>query len=143
MIEWILCELNKVPGMPNSPLNILTTLKKAFDLLKRNDPLILSASTAFFTTFSISPILIILIDFLGLFFDPEEIHKEIFDTMSITLGKGTAKDIHTIVHGFEAQQTSAWVVVQHVIRANSMPNAIAEVKVRTLNRLLYKIFLQT
>ena len=97
--------------MPNSPLNILTTLKKAFDLLKRNDPLILSASTAFFTTFSISPILIILLDFLGLFFDPEDIHKEIFDTMSITLGEGTAKDIHTIVHGFKEQQTSAWVTI--------------------------------
>lgn len=97
--------------MPNSPLHILASLKKAFDLLKRNDPLILSASTAFFTTFSISPILIILLDFLSLFFNPEEIHKEIFGAIAATLGDATSEDIHTIVHNFKEQQTSPWLTI--------------------------------
>jgi membrane protein len=90
---------------------LVDTLKKAFKLLRRNDPLVLSASTAFFTTFAISPILIILTDLLGLFVDPEGIHRELFSTMSSVLGKETADDIHTIVDGFRSTQTNIWLTI--------------------------------
>jgi membrane protein len=99
------------PAMLRSLTLLPSTLKKALKLLRRNDPLVLSASTAFFTTFAISPILIILTDLLGLFVDPEGIHRELFSTMSAVLGEETANDFHTIVDGFRSTQTNVWLTV--------------------------------
>jgi membrane protein len=90
---------------------LAVTLKRAFKLLRHNDPLVLSAATAFFTTFAISPILIILTDLLSLFVNPEGIHGELFSTMSTVLGEETADDIHTIVDGFRATQTNVWLTI--------------------------------
>jgi hypothetical protein len=48
--------------------SFLKLFVKAFLLLRKNDPLILASSTAFFTTFSLSPIIIILAKALSISF---------------------------------------------------------------------------
>ncbi|CAN5263145.1 N/A [soil metagenome] len=87
------------------------TLKKAYILLKKNDPLILSSSTAFFTTFSLSPILIILMDLLKPILGKEVIHKELFSKIQQSLGTVAARDVHTIVDGFEALESNIWFTI--------------------------------
>jgi membrane protein len=89
--------------------NVAIGLKRAFSLLKRKDPLILSASTAFFATFSLSPILLLLVYIFGLYFRSDRISQQVFRTVGSTLGNETAKTIETIVHNFMSIEKN-WLV---------------------------------
>ncbi len=89
--------------------NVAVGLKRAFSLLKRKDPLILSASTAFFATFSLSPILVILVYIFGLYFRSERISQQVFRTVGSTLGDETAKTIESIVNNFRSLEAN-WAV---------------------------------
>ncbi|CAN5470977.1 N/A [soil metagenome] len=90
---------------------ILPSVRSGYMLLKKNDPLILSSSTAFFMTFSLSPILIILTDLLTPILGKETVHKELFSKIQEALGSRIAKDVHTIVDGFEAHETSLLLTI--------------------------------
>ncbi len=81
----------------------------------KNNPLILSASTAFFTTFSISPILIILSDLISPLLGKGNVHEELFSKIQDALGHHTAKDVHTIVDGFEAQESSLLLTIPSTV----------------------------
>lgn len=89
--------------------NVAIGLKRAFSLLKRKDPLILSSSTAFFATFSLSPILLILVYIFSLYFRSDRISQQVFRTIGSTLGTETAKTIETIVNNFMALETN-WLI---------------------------------
>jgi membrane protein len=97
----------KFPG----PKEILAVLANAYKLLKNNDPLLLFSSTAFFSTFALAPILIILSDILKLFFSELTVREELFGKIGAILGHGAAHDIETIVDNFEAQEKSPWLVI--------------------------------
>jgi len=75
----------------------LSLLWKAFRLLRRNNPLILAASTAFFSTFAMSPILLMLVSILGLYFKNDQVRNEIFGKLEGTLGRESTKAIEGIV----------------------------------------------
>lgn len=95
--------------MINAFRKVAIGLRRAFSLLKRKDPLILSASTAFFATFSLSPILLILVYIFSLYFRSDRISQQVFRTVGSTLGDETAKTIETIVNNFMALETN-WLV---------------------------------
>ncbi|QNF32567.1 YihY/virulence factor BrkB family protein [Adhaeribacter swui] len=61
-------------------------LKDAFREFRKNDPLRLGASTAFFTTFALPPILVLLINFLGLLYSSEIISNRLIDQVQSLLG---------------------------------------------------------
>ena len=84
-------------------------LRRASSLLKRKDPLILSASTAFFATFSLSPILLILVYVFRLYFRSDRINQQVFRTVGATLGNETAQTIETIVNNFRSIKTN-WLL---------------------------------
>lgn len=88
---------------------ILTSFRRAFGLLQRNDPLILCASTAFFATFSLSPIIILLVNLFSLYFNAEEIDYQVFKVFGATLGEETASDIEKIVGNF-MELESGWLI---------------------------------
>ena len=60
-------------------------LAKTYLVFKRNDPLRLAGATAFFTTFALPPILIILIQLFGLILNPAEVSTKIFCSGEILL----------------------------------------------------------
>jgi membrane protein len=91
--------------------NSLSVLKNSYRLFRTNDPLILAAATAFFTTFAISPIIIILINLLTLYFNKENIRLQLFSKLASTFGRQTAGEIETIVDNFRVLQSSTWVTV--------------------------------
>lgn len=88
---------------------ISKTFKKAFRLLKSNDPLILCSSTAFFATFSLSPIIILLVNLFSLYFKSEKIGYQMFQAIGSTFGVETAKDIELIVNNFMALESN-WLI---------------------------------
>lgn len=90
---------------------ILTAGKRAFGLLERNDPLLLCSATAFFATFSLSPIILLLVDVFGLYFTSQDIGHEVFQTVGSTFGRETAKDIESIVTNFTNLEGSGLITV--------------------------------
>jgi membrane protein len=62
-------------------------LKNAFLQLKGNEPLILASATAFFTLFSLTPILVILVNILSILFRNNKITGALFQPMKKYLGE--------------------------------------------------------
>ncbi len=71
-------------------------LKASAKRLKDNDPLRLGASTAFFTIFALPPILIILINVMGLMFNREILSGELFESLKLVFGEQSAELIQGI-----------------------------------------------
>ena len=59
-----------------------STLRKAFNLFQKNDPLRLVGATAFFTNFALPPILIILIRLFGMFTDRRLLVTHLFERLN-------------------------------------------------------------
>lgn len=88
---------------------ILAAFKRAFGLLERNDPLILCSSTAFFATFSLSPIILLLVTVFSLYFQVDAIGNQIFQVVGSTFGSQTASDVQLIVKNFMGLD-STWLI---------------------------------
>lgn len=88
-----------------------TVLARSFHLLRRSDPLILAASTAFFATFSLGPILVILINVLSAVFRNENISRKLFDRIRSVFGPESARQIETIAHNFNSFHNEWWVTL--------------------------------
>jgi membrane protein len=79
---------------------ILHTLKAAFQLLQSNDPLRLAGATAFFASFALPPILLILIQVMGLLFDRKSIGKQLLLRLGDIVGKDSAHQVIITLRGF-------------------------------------------
>ncbi len=84
-------------------------LKAAFKELGKNDPLRMAGATAFFTTFALPPILIIIIQALSLFFNPEQILGQLFKDLQATIGKESVLQIITVLKAF-SNMAQNWTV---------------------------------
>lgn len=79
------------------PLLFLRSLQAAFKALSASDPLRLAGATAFFTTFALPAILIIILSVLRLVFIPRNISRQLFRDLEGLVGQETTKDIiHTL-----------------------------------------------
>ena len=72
----------------------------SFQEFKRNEPLRLAGATAFFTTFALPPILIILVRVIGLVFTINNLRYQFFIHLSEMLGPQSAAQIRITILGF-------------------------------------------
>jgi membrane protein len=79
---------------------IFRVLKESFIEFRDKDPLTLAASSAFFTSFALPPILIILINLFGLVVGRHRIRDQLFDHLAMVLGKDSATAIQVTSRGF-------------------------------------------
>lgn len=79
--------------------------------LNKSNPLILASSTAFFTTFSISPIVILLVNILGIYFESQEISEHLFVILRETFGARAEKQIEAIVYNLMLIEGKGWILV--------------------------------
>ncbi|QHL87157.1 hypothetical protein GU926_06820 [Nibribacter ruber] len=86
----------------------LRLLKEAFLLFRRNDPLRLASSAAFFTLFALPPILILLISVLGMMFNNALITGELFQKMANIMGENVAGQVELILINFLNLQGNGW-----------------------------------
>lgn len=86
-------------------------LWKSFRLLKKNDPLILAASTAFFSTFAISPILVIFVSILSFYFNDELVQESLFQEIQNTFGTESGQEIQRIVSNLASFEGSWWITI--------------------------------
>ncbi|MCW3091265.1 MAG: inner rane protein YihY, formerly thought to be RNase [Ferruginibacter sp.] len=82
-----------------SILPITRQFGKALRLLLKNDPLRLAGATAFFTTFALPPILLIMILLLGLLFNRRSISRQLFGRLADIVGR---ESVHEIVGTLKA-----------------------------------------
>lgn len=74
-----------------------TVVKSSFAELLRNDPLRMAGATAFFTTFALPPILVILIQALRLFVNPNTIRQELFGGLTGIVGREAVQQIISVL----------------------------------------------
>lgn len=86
-------------------------LRQAFDELMQNDPLRMAGATAFFTTFALPPILVIIIQALKLVVDPRTIRSELFHSLSGIVGQETVNQIGEVLSAFRGLAQSGWAIV--------------------------------
>ncbi len=85
---------------PNRFVNILQQFGGAFRLLAKNDPMRLAGATAFFTTFGLPPILLILIQLLGLLFNRKSISMQLFGRLADMVGADSVKQLVGTLRAF-------------------------------------------
>jgi hypothetical protein len=83
--------------------------KDAFTELSKNDPLRMAGATAFFTTFALPPILIIIIQVLGLFFDHNRLRSQLFEHLTAVIGRESVEQIIEVLMGFR-QLAQNWPI---------------------------------
>lgn len=84
-------------------------LRQTFVELNRNDPLRMAGATAFFTTFALPPILIILIQVLGLVINPRLLSRQLFTTLSGIVGRESVQQIVDTLIAFR-QMAQNWAI---------------------------------
>ncbi|HTE29483.1 MAG TPA: YihY/virulence factor BrkB family protein [Chryseolinea sp.] len=94
-------ELKKAPGI----------FKDAFLQLNRNEPLILASATAFFTLFSLTPILVILLNILSILFRNDNIIEALFQPIERVFGTETSEQIRSIVENVKSYGGEWYITV--------------------------------
>ena len=84
----------------NRFLFFLRLVRQSFGEIKKHDPLRMAGATAFFTTFALPPIVIILFQLFSLFLSKRLVGSELMEIFSDTLGKGSAAQIRQTTRGF-------------------------------------------
>jgi membrane protein len=84
----------------------LSLVKTAFSEFQRDNVIKLSASLAYYTMFSIGPLLLVTISLTGLFVKPETITGQIRLQLTQLLGSETTEQILTILTNLQTQNTA-------------------------------------
>jgi membrane protein len=114
---------------------LLRCLRDGYSNFRSNDPLILASSTAFFATFSLSPILVILVNVLMLTFDNDRIPAQLFGKLSNTFGKESAAQIQNIVENVSVYQSDPFITVGGFIFLLFVATTLLKVVKQSINHL--------
>ena len=85
--------------------------RKSYQVLQKNNPLLLASSTAFFAVFATTPIIILIVNILSLYFKSERINEQVFQKLASVFGVSTAHQVETFVRNFESLGSSEWITV--------------------------------
>ncbi|WP_247234905.1 YihY/virulence factor BrkB family protein [Telluribacter sp. SYSU D00476] len=86
-------------------------MKKALIVLKQNDPLRMAGATAFFTTFALPPILIILVQLFGLIINPTTLSSQLIKDIGAIIGKEGAAQINLVIENIRALNKEWYVAL--------------------------------
>lgn len=110
-------------------------IKKSFTVLQKNNPLLLSSATAYFTVFATAPIIILIINILSLYFKSERISQQLFNRIAELFGQGTASQIETFVANFREMGSSGWITVIGTVFLIFIATTLFNVIKQALNRI--------
>ncbi|MBO9202880.1 MULTISPECIES: YihY/virulence factor BrkB family protein [Niastella] len=74
-------------------------LKESFHRLQSNDPLRMAGATAFFTSFALPPIMVLLFQFFSIFFSKKLVGTELRSVLTTTLGNANTEQLRIIARG--------------------------------------------
>ncbi len=79
--------------------DLYRALANAYKLLVKNDPLRLAGATAFFTSFALPPILMLLIQLLSLLFERRSVSRGLFKELGSVLGDDGVRQLVEVLRG--------------------------------------------
>ena len=85
--------------------------RDAFQLLVKNDPLRLAGATAFFTTFALPAILVIILQISGIFLDARKSDLQLLEKLSRFVGRQTSLQLINTLHAFKGLANSLLITV--------------------------------
>lgn len=91
-------------------LSFLKMLKDSLIELLANDPLRMAGATAFFTTFALPPILVIIIQSLKLILDPEQVRPQLFRSLSNILGHEAVNQLIDVLRALRRLAHTGWII---------------------------------
>jgi membrane protein len=86
-------------------------LRQSLVELLKNDPLRMAGATAFFTTFALPPILLILIQLLKLILDPQQVRSRLFKSLSNIVGDEAVQQVTEVIMAIRNLAQSWWVII--------------------------------
>src|SRR5690349_8787407 len=116
-------------------VNFLVSCKEAMLAFLRNDPLRLAGATAFFTTFALPPIMVILIQTLGLVFDHRTIRQQLFGNLSSYLGDESVAQLINVLGAFRRLAQDRWATILGFIFLVFVATTLFKVIKNSLNQL--------
>ncbi len=75
-------------------------LKASFNRLQSNDPLRMAGATAFFTSFALPPIILLIFQLFSIFFNRKLVGTKLGEVLSETLGKEGSDQLRSTARGF-------------------------------------------
>lgn len=82
-------------------LLMVELIGRSFKELSQKDPLRLAGATAFFTTFALPAILLIIMQLLGLIFTRQESNNQLYDKLNSYVGNSAASHLINVLKAFE------------------------------------------
>ncbi len=89
--------------------HLTVVFRQALNELLKNDPLRMAGATAFFTTFALPPILVILIQAFKLIIGPANIRGQLFQSLSEILGPETVRQVMNVLQSLR-QLADSWYI---------------------------------
>ncbi|MBE0661354.1 MAG: YihY/virulence factor BrkB family protein [Bacteroidales bacterium] len=85
---------------------VLRLLKLAARKYRKDNPVQLAGTTAFFAVFAMAPLIIIIVSVAGLLLGQEQIQAKLFDEINSFLGNQSTEYIQSIVENFQNKRTN-------------------------------------
>jgi membrane protein len=92
-------------------LVVFQLLKDSLSEFVKNDPLRMAGATAFFTTFALPPILVIIIQSLKYIVGPDIVRTKLFANLRDTLGMEAARQIVDVIKAFRRIADNWWITI--------------------------------
>lgn len=86
-------------------------LRESLIELLKNDPLRMAGATAFFTTFALPPILVIIIQFLKLILDPKEVRSHLFQSLENIIGREAVDQLIDVLLALRKLASNWWIII--------------------------------
>lgn len=115
--------------------SLIYTLRGAFQVLQKNDPLRLAGATAFFASFALPPILLILVQVLGLLFNRRSIGRQLIMRLGELVGDESAEQVVVTLRGFRGLAHTGPVAIILFIFLLFVTTTLLKVIKSSLNQL--------
>src|SRR6478735_140537 len=103
---------DKATGFKENKFRLfIITMRTAFKGFQDNNPLRLAGATAFFATFALPPILIILTQTLGFIFEPKNLNDRLSEHLRSFFGKESVAMIMQTLEGFRGLAVNWYITI--------------------------------
>jgi len=108
-------------------------LKDSFNRLQQNDPLRMAGATAFFTSFALPPIMVLLFQFFSIFFNKKLVGIEMRKVLISSLGKENTEQLRITARGLRNLAQNWYMVVIGILFLIFVATTLFKVIRNTLN----------
>jgi len=115
--------------------NLGIALVKAYKVLQKNDPLRLAGATAFFTTFALPPIVLLLIQLLSLIFNRGSVSIQLFSALAKVVGEGSVNQVVEILKGFRGLTSNLPIAIAGIFFLLFVATTLFKVIQSSLNQV--------